>query len=615
MITNAVISTRQMKGKYGVFSNVRYVLKCLKEWDKVLFCFVFTAFLLGLTASMLANILPAQLVALLGKRSSPAVIVCSTTAVALLMFACNAAVESIYSDFEIKSQAFCGFFASKYLKKMMRADFFALDMKEFKNLSESAWKISRHGSGVEVVMNRLPCFVTFLACTVVYGAALSAKSVFLTLIIVCSVVVDMRLLIMARRRHQMLLPEISKDSHKAEYITANVNTAQAGKDIRIYHMLDWILKKYDELLEDMDKSYRSIHNWYFLRNVTAAVFNIAKNGIAYFLLLRMLVEGSMTAAEFVFYIGAIGSFATSLEMLIRSVEVFVNQSPPISNFRELMEVEENFYFTAELSEERTADILKGPVAFEFRHVSFSYSEEGGQILSDVSFTIHKGEKLALLGLNGAGKTTMVKLLCGFYQPDEGEILANGVPIYRFDREQYLKCISVLFQDAIILPLSVDQNLTGIMEEHDMDRDKLHKALSLSGFLEKYKSLPHQGKTMLVKELNAESVDFSGGEKQKMMFARALYKDASVMILDEPTAALDPIAENELYMHYGEAMQGKTGIFISHRLSSTRFCDRIFLLENGHIIEEGTHENLLAKGGRYAELYELQSQYYKEQEAR
>ena len=223
--------------------------------------------------------------------------------------------------------------------------------------------------------------------------------------------------------------------------------------------------------------------------------------------------------------------------------------------------------------------------------------------------LFRSEKLALIGLNGAGKTTLVKLICGFYTPTEGEILLNGRNIEEFDREQYYSLVSVLFQDYTILPAKLKENIASRRAE-DIDEKKLQEALQKAGFQERYDRLPEKGDSLLVREIHENAVDFSGGEKQRLLFARALYKQAPLLILDEPTAALDPIAENEIYLKYSETTVGKTSVYISHRLSSTKFCDRIVLLENGNIVESGTHDTLMAQGGKYAELYEMQSKYYK-----
>ena len=200
-----------------------------------------------------------------------------------------------------------------------------------------------------------------------------------------------------------------------------------------------------------------------------------------------------------------------------------------------------------------------------------------------------------------------------YQPTQGEILVNDILVSEYTREEYDALISALFQDSALMPLSLDTNLTG--QQGRKDKKRLQEALELSGFLRRYEELSQKGETMLVRETNEQATDFSGGEKQKLLFARALYKQAPLLILDEPTAALDPIAENELYLKYSKAARNRTSVFISHRLSSTRFCDRIILLEDARIREEGTHDELMKQKGRYAELFEIQSKYYKDENSK
>ena len=233
----------------------------------------------------------------------------------------------------------------------------------------------------------------------------------------------------------------------------------------------------------------------------------------------------------------------------------------------------------------------------------------------MSFRIPAGEKIAIVGLNGAGKTTLVKLICGLYEPTEGEILVNGQPINAYNRLDYYRLYAAVFQDIFLLPLSVADNIAGSKENYDAAR--VSEAIALAGLDEKIGDLPDGVETKLVKSVYDEAVDFSGGELQKLALARALYKmgdsasSGLALVLDEPTAALDPIAESRLYDEYNHMTAGRTAVFISHRLASTRFCDRIFLFADGQIAETGTHEDLIRTGGRYAELYELQSHYYRE----
>ncbi len=243
-----------------------------------------------------------------------------------------------------------------------------------------------------------------------------------------------------------------------------------------------------------------------------------------------------------------------------------------------------------------------------RHVSFSYPESGDAVLKDISFTIRPGERIALVGCNGAGKTTLVKLLCGLCHPTRGEILVNGRNVKEYDREVYYRMISAVFQNTSLLPLSIARNVSSAPEA-ETDSDRVRECLKLSGLWEKVKRLPLKEHTLLGRNVNARATDLSGGEKQKLWMARAFYKEAPFLILDEPTAALDPLAEQEIYEKYREMSAGKTSLFISHRLSSTSFCDRILFMEKGQITEEGSHQALLERGGAYARLYRLQSQYY------
>lgn len=364
----------------------------------------------------------------------------------------------------------------------------------------------------------------------------------------------------------------------------------------------------------MGRLYGIIHDWYLFRNLSHAFLQLLMNALAFGLLAYMLAGGEITAAEFVFYIGLASGFSRYFEEMLRQIMSFNNTSASISYMREFLETQDQWNRGEGVGAEKLEKISRGPVKLEFRNVSFTYPGSENPTLKNINVVIRPGEKIALIGLNGAGKTTLVKLMCGFYHPTEGEILLNDIPIQEFNREEYYSLVSVLFQDSTMLALSLDENLTGQGPE-EIDRQRLREALKLSGFDRVYNKQADMGKSLLVREINKNSTDFSGGEKQKLLFARTLYQSTPLVILDRPTAALDPIAENELYLNYGKAMENKTSVYISHRLSSTRFCDRILLLEHGEIIEEGTHESLLAGKTRYAELFEVQSQYYREEDER
>ena len=249
---------------------------------------------------------------------------------------------------------------------------------------------------------------------------------------------------------------------------------------------------------------------------------------------------------------------------------------------------------------------------KLEHVSFRYPGAEEDTIHDLDLTVRPGEKLAIVGLNGAGKTTLVKLLCGLFDPTEGRVLLNGVNVRDFNRREYYGLFSAVFQEFSILDVTVAENIAQTNE--NIDTQKLWDCIEKAGLTQTIQKLPKGLDTHVGREVYLDGVLFSGGQTQRLMLARALYKDGAILLLDEPTAALDPLAENDIYQKYKDMTAGKTSLFISHRLASTRFCDRIIFIADGRITEEGTHDQLLARGGAYARLFEIQSRYYQEGKA-
>jgi len=251
--------------------------------------------------------------------------------------------------------------------------------------------------------------------------------------------------------------------------------------------------------------------------------------------------------------------------------------------------------------------------FTFRNVSYRYHGAEGYALKNLNLTFDAGERLAVVGLNGAGKTTFIKLLLRLYDVTEGEILLNGINIKRFKREEYYRLFAPVFQNVEIFAFPFSENVS-MKTPENTDKELAKECLIKAGMEEKVNGLLKGVDTQLLKVLHEDGVDLSGGEKQKLALARALYKDAPVIILDEPTAAFDALAEYNLYKSFNELIGDKSAIYISHRLSSTRFCDHIAMFKEGEIVEYGSHEELLLKKGAYAEMFEIQAQYYKDKEA-
>ena len=251
----------------------------------------------------------------------------------------------------------------------------------------------------------------------------------------------------------------------------------------------------------------------------------------------------------------------------------------------------------------------GKYELRLDHVSFRYPSAETDTLHGIDLTVHPGERLAVVGLNGAGKTTLVKLLCGFYDPTEGRVLLNGEDIREFNRQEYYTLFTAVFQKFSVLEATLEENVAQTRE--GIDEARVRECLEKAGLTERVAALPDDLKTHIGREVFEDGVLLSGGEMQRLMLARALYKNAPILLLDEPTAALDPIAEAEIYEKLNDMVGDKTAIYISHRLSSCKFCDEIVVFDTGKIIQQGAHETLLAdESGEYAQLWNAQAQYYR-----
>ena len=394
---------------------------------------------------------------------------------------------------------------------------------------------------------------------------------------------------------------------KLEYIRNKTGDFKSAKDMRLYNMSDWFKDMYTKFLENrLYFQKKDIYRRYFA-NIVDGILILLRDGIAYgFLIYSVLFKG-MEVSNFILYFGAIGGISIWLSGIVKNLNDVNASSMNITDLRSYLEMEDRMNRGEGISLPKEFEL---PCDIELKDIYYKYEGAEDYTIKGLNLHIKKGEKLALVGVNGAGKTTLVKLICGLYTPTKGEIFINGKPSKLYNRDEYYSLFSVVFQDTHILPVSIERNISSKNREN-IDKEKMDKVIQKSDLKEKIKSLPKGRETLLVKSVYDEAIELSGGEMQKLMLARALHKDGPIMILDEPTAALDPIAENEIYQKYNDLTKEKTSIFISHRLSSTRFCDRIVFLEDGMIMEEGSHYDLMDKEGKYKNMYDMQSHYYKD----
>lgn len=450
-----------------------------------------------------------------------------------------------------------------------------------------------------------------MICVSVIGIITSAALIykinfFIILLIIATCVVEAAVLRFLNSASIKMRDKENDITTKFNYFYAQSKNTAAGKDIRIYSLGDRFIAVMAQLVYEIDKLARIYTKTDFSVSGVRALLNLLRELVAYAYLTYLAATGKLSVSDFIFYFGIITGFSNwivSLVYCISSLERCCNQC---SRYREYVEGDS---FEHQSTNNNTPSAVD---SIEFKDISFAYPQSDKTVLNNISFKVSKGENIAIVGENGAGKTTLIKLLCGLYKTDKGEIIINSKTSSEFEKGEYFSLFSPVFQDYSFLPLTVAQNIAASL---DFDKEKVISSLKSAGIYDKIKSLPNGINTKMIKEINKDAEDFSGGEKQKLLLAKAVFKNAPVLILDEPTAALDPIAENELYLKYNELTKGKISFFISHRLSSTRFCYKIFFISDGKIAESGTHEELMALKGKYYRMYQLQSYYYQQQGVR
>ncbi len=403
--------------------------------------------------------------------------------------------------------------------------------------------------------------------------------------------------------------EEAKYDSQMSYIARRAGNFQAAKDIRIFGLRPWLEALNRKALEAYTAFHRKAQGVYFWGAVADLVLTFLRNGIAYAYLIGLVLYSQVSVAEFLLLFTAVGGFAQWVTGILGDCSTLYRQSLDLTTVRECLEYPEPFRFE---DGEPLSPKQGEPLEIRLEDVSFRYPGAEKDTLCHINLTLHPGEKLAVVGLNGAGKTTLIKLLCGFFDPTQGRVLLNGQDIRKFNRRDYYRLFSAVFQTFSVFPGTIAANVA--QREEGICLEKVKDCVEKAGLREKVESLPRGYETLLNREVYEDAVLLSGGETQRLMLARALYKDGPIVVLDEPTAALDPLAEADMYRKYHEMTRGKSSVYISHRLASTRFCDRIILLDGGSICEEGTHQSLLEAGGKYAKLYGVQSKYYQEGDA-
>ena len=595
------------KPKYNLWQNTGFMLRTSRKYAKSVFplCIVLALLSAGKSVAELL-IAPAILnkIELSASLGSVVFTIAAFALVLMLLSGLRSYVDTnaLFGRIAVRSQGIYLSISRKYAEtsypNLLNTDFLALGKK-----ASAACDANSEAS--EAIWTTLTDLMTSCIGFVVYLALLTNLNLWLAALVAATTAVSY----FASKRinewgylHRSEELELTK---RIEYANKTATSREFAKDIRMFGLRGWLEDLWGSTMRLYSAFCAKRERKYIWANIIDIVLTFLRNGIAYAFLIGITVKNGLPASQFLLYFAALSGFAQWVVEILDKLSVMQKQSLDISTIREFLDWDEPFDLNGG---ERIAFEPNKQYEIRLDNVSFRYPKADKDTLSHINLTVHPGEKLAIVGLNGAGKTTLVKLVCGFLDPTEGRILLNGEDIRKFNRNDYYALFSAVFQEFSVLDVTVKENVAQCVD--GIDETRVWQCIDKAGLTEKIKSLPKGIETHLGRRVFKDGVEFSGGQTQRLMLARALYKNAPILVLDEPTAALDPIAENDIYQKYNDMTHGRTSFFISHRLASTRFCDRIIFVDGGKIAEEGTHDELLKNGGGYAYLFEVQSKYYR-----
>ncbi len=597
--------------EFGVWSNTLYILKkCKRYCFVVLFllalgilCNSVLSYCWGFLSKYIIGIIEANLDQEESIKRLIIVVVIGVSVIGLLQLgSVFSQGKSVYRYVYIRFML-----VAERVDRALSLQYEMLERPDVLDIHQRATRATdSNNNGIEGMMhlmeklgtNLLTVIVTFVAVTV-----LDFRVVFILIALAILQYLYHRYCI--RRDKKEVWDALSKVWRKVGYMERVTQDFDYAKDIRLFHLSDYLVGKQEKIFKTRLKRMDFHFNlWLSHGTLVSFIFMIGK-AFVYGALIYAVLHKDMSVGDFTLYLALAVSFSGSLLEFLHRFGDYGRTSLEVDDFRSFMELK------WDEKEESIALPDTNEYTIEFHDVSYRYLEAEKYALEHLNLVISPGERLAVVGINGAGKTTMIKLLLRLYDPTEGYITLNGVDIRKFDRTEYYKLFAPVFQNVEVLAFPIAENIS-MKKTAETDVDKAFACAAEAGLKEKIDSLDKGIQTELLKIVDDNGVDFSGGERQKLALARALYKDADFVVLDEPTSALDAIAEQRLYESFDQMIGKKSAVYISHRLASTRFCNHVAMFMNGKMIEYGTHEELMAMKGEYAHMFEVQAQYYQEE---
>lgn len=589
--------------EYGLFSNVRYIMKNLFKYAPIFKLLIPIGMICAPLMNYLWTFITKFVIDMITGEKSWQHLLWVMALVTLIQIISTMLNTWYYSKW-------CCYIPVRFKmmveknRKAMTIDFRNIEDPDVLDCYQKAGNASSgNDQGIEGMMRQMVNLLTNLSVAVVGLLILGTMNLWIVLImaVLAAVTFAVRNKTNARAKREVWDP-LAPWWRRNYYLSNLTSDFAAAKDVRMFGLADWLTEKFRrEKKIRMEAQKTNAKIWIHASNFTDLCFALSQV-MVYAWLLHMAVKGEQTLGNFSLYLTSATTFYNFIRQIMDNTANLLQRSREVDDWRSFLD------FDGGDPDEGIPVPSMENYEFEFRNVSFQYPKAEKYALRNLSLTLKAGERLAVVGLNGAGKSTFIKLLLRLYEPTEGEIFLNGVNIKEYSKTSYYRIFAPVFQDVNLFAFPLAENIS-MKSPENTDRKLSEKCLRDAGLEEKIKELPKGIDTEILKVIYDDGTDLSGGEKQKLALARALYKDAPVVVLDEPTAALDALAESKLYNDFDKLIGGKTAVYISHRLSSTQFCSRVAMFRDGGLVECGTHRELLEKGGAYAEMFHIQAQYY------
>ena len=597
---------------YGFLNNFIYALNIERKSNLRLLAITLIKPIGDIVGTLLNSYAPKYVLSFIEGDLPFNTIIMYTVIICLIMMILDVISTTCYNSFEFEYRKTEGYVEKKRMDKLFHTDFKNMESPDFLDYAQRAKTALNRGKGFHGVLYQSRNFIAQGTLMILSAALIGIQNLLMMIIFIVISFGIVKISSFFTKRDKIKFSDAMAPTwRKMNYLESTTKNFDFAKDIRLFNMSNAFFNQLSGVNETYKELNRKHHNRMVLWEVSLGSVLIVQKILMYTWLVYNVVTGAYQISDFVLYVGLVSTFHASVGYVNWIYSDMRTNSLMINDYRNFVDWKEDRE-TADEKDGHITEINLDKFEFRFENVSFKYPGHDNYVLKNVNLTIKNGAKLAVVGVNGAGKTTFIKLMMKLYEPSEGRILLNDVDIKEYNREEYFKLFSPVFQNVECFAMPIYQNIS-FAEEDKTDMNKINEVLEQSGLSEKINSYEKGIHTNLLKIFDKEGIDLSGGEKQRLAMARALYKDGKVIILYEPTAALDALAEDRMYREFENMIHGKTAVFISHRLGSTRFCDKIAMFEDGTIVEEGTHEELMAKNGKYAYMFGIQSQYYDEKQ--